>query len=609
MHVAGLLADLDNNGIDNPDVRRRMEDVLFQLETLGREHLPQITLNMTAAIKGAQIQLEKMSDLRSEDEIAAPLAGAGAHQDAVIAKLEDLLGQLAQWESYRQFHRRVAQLLRDQKELANRTSALAQNTLGKDYRNLTPQEIADSKIQGRRQAELARDLDRIEDEMRRNTAGLQASDPLAAETLADALAESRRLSLSATMHDAGRAVDENRMGQATAQQHRVIEGLERVLDILGNRREYELARLIRRLQQAEQQLDELVQRQGDLQGEMKDAAGTRDESERRRRLEQLQAAQEIIRNDTEQASRQLERLSAGNAAETTKDAEKSMQQSGNSARKDEGREAAKQAEDARTKLQQAREQLADRRRQAEADLAFEQLARLEDGLKALRRRQQAALEGTQRLAQLRIQNDTLSDAQRATLADLAGEQALLQEETGRTRDDLAAAAVFQLVLTQTVDDMATAHGSLVQEETGPPTQQAQNSALARLDQIIEALEPVEPDEDNSDDNEGGGQGQGQGQNAPKAPGDALKAMAELKLLKLMQIGINARTQVLEQQYGTGDAVAEEGRREYARLSREQGHLADLLLGLMQEMEAPEDNPARLPGLGPDGSNRDLEVVQ
>ncbi len=285
-----------------------------------------------------------------------------------------------------------------------------------------------------------------------------------------------------------------------------------------------------------------------------------------------------------------------------------MQPTSDSAQKGDAEKAAQKAGEARKKLEEAKQQLADRRRQAEAELAFEQLARLEDGLKALRRRQQATLEATQRLDQLFAQNTALSDAQRATLASVAREQALLQEETDQTRDELAAAAVFQLVLSQTADDMAAAHAELLREQTGQATQHAQQSALARLDQIVEALQPVEPEEEQSEDNQGGGQGQGQGQNAPKAPGDALKAMAELKLLKLMQIGINARTEALEKQYGAGDAVPEPARREYARLSREQGHLADLLLGLMQEMAAPEQDPAGLPSLDPDGSERDRENI-
>ncbi|MHB8900607.1 MAG: hypothetical protein ACYC6Y_17795, partial [Thermoguttaceae bacterium] len=425
-------------------------------------------------------------------------------------------------------------------------------------------------------------------------------------TLADALAESRRLSLSAQMHDAGRAVDENRMGQAVADQQRVVEGLQRVLDILGNRRQNELGALARRLQQAEKQLAELERRQGELQGEMQKAAAIDDAQERRRRLEQLRAEQDAVRTETEQAARQLEGLSASQAAQTAREAQKSMQQSSDSAGNDKAQESASQADDARKKLQQAREQLAEQRRQVEAELALEQLGQLEESLKALRRRQQAALEGTQRLAQSQSENSGLTDSQRATLTALAGEQALLQAETGQIHDNLTSAAVLQLVLSQTVDDMAAAHASLVQEVTGPPTQQPQRSALARLDQIVEALAPVEPAEDDSPTDGANGQGQDQGAKPPQSPGDALKAMAELKLLKLMQVGLNARTQTLERQYGAGETVPEEARREYARLGREQGHLADLLLALMQEMEAPEDEPGPLPGPSPKSPNFDME---
>ncbi len=45
-------------------------DILFQLDELGRQHLPRITLSMTAAIKGAQIQLERRSGKSSDEEIA-----------------------------------------------------------------------------------------------------------------------------------------------------------------------------------------------------------------------------------------------------------------------------------------------------------------------------------------------------------------------------------------------------------------------------------------------------------------------------------------------------------------------------------------------------------
>lgn len=77
-------------------------------------------------------------------------------------------------------------------------------------------------------------------------------------------------------------------------------------------------------------------------------------------------------------------------------------------------------------------------------------------------------------------------------------------------------------------------------------------------------------------------------------------MAELKLLKLMQMAINERTRAMEEQYGSAEKMAEAAKAEYTRLGEQQGQLADLLLGLMQQAADPEDEPDRLPAPRPDG---------
>ena len=157
MHVVGVLADLDNNDVDNADVRSRMEDILARLGQLDRQHLPAVTLHLTAAIKAAQIELEQQPGTggpeRAAENAGPPLGAAGKEQETVIAALEELLGELAQWENYRQFHRQLAQVLREQKDLIGQTAALARKTLGRNLRDLATQEAAELKIQARRQAE------------------------------------------------------------------------------------------------------------------------------------------------------------------------------------------------------------------------------------------------------------------------------------------------------------------------------------------------------------------------------------------------------------------------------------------------------------------------
>ena len=76
-----------------------------EIDRLEREHLPAIDHDLVAAAKSAQVRLqEPPASPRSADRAtAASLAGAGRHQDQVIASLEAMLGQMNQWDSYRRF--------------------------------------------------------------------------------------------------------------------------------------------------------------------------------------------------------------------------------------------------------------------------------------------------------------------------------------------------------------------------------------------------------------------------------------------------------------------------------------------------------------------------
>ena len=200
MHILALVADLANNRVDSPDIQRRMQGLLADLDRLDREHLGVIGRELTAAIKAAQINGPQKPAAAADAGLAPSLANVGQHQDRVIETLQSLLGQLNQWDNYRRFHRDVAQLLRDQEEVARRSGEVGRTTLGKESKDLLPQETAELKILASRQWELARWLDRIEQEMEQAGRTLATSDPLAAATVADAAAQSRRLGVDG--HDA-----------------------------------------------------------------------------------------------------------------------------------------------------------------------------------------------------------------------------------------------------------------------------------------------------------------------------------------------------------------------------------------------------------------------
>ena len=600
MHVLGLLADLENNRVDSPDIQRQMRALLEGIDRLDRDHLPAIERELTAAIKAAEVRLEAQSSPasspdagRSENAPPEPdpavvdsLAGAGRWQDQVIASLERMLDELGQWDRYRRFHSEISQLLRRQEELRESTRELGSRTLTKTLDDLLPDEAADLKIAARTQFDLARQLDDVQQAMERASDQLRADNPLFAETISDALYRARELAISGQMRSAAAKIQRNQMGQAIGRQEQIIQGLREILDILANRRENELERLIKQLRDAEARLAEAARQEEGLRKALQQAEQLSDEAQRRRELERLSRQQEQLQEQAERMARQLERLMAEAAGETVAQAAQKMQQAAQSARQGNCQGASKQAAGAKRDLDEARRQVAQQRLEAEIQLAMEQLARLEQTLQGMQRRQDEMIKETQRLDQLGHDQGQLSRAQNASLHQLARAQSLLQTETVALAEQLVGAEVFNLALSGAAREMGRAADLLDRRDTGSVTQQAEQNALRRLGQLLEALKPEEPEED--PDASKGGQG-GKGPSG-QPPGSGIQTLVELKLLKLLQEEVNRRTQELESAFGRAEPLPDEVRREYVELSAEQGRLADLLLNLITPQQDPNGDP-------------------
>ena len=256
-----ILADLETNRIDNPECARRMQGLLDEFTRLQREHLVPIGDELTLAVKGVQTRLQSSPPPIGRDaDDEALLARAGEHQQHVIETLEDVLSRLRQWDDYRRFQRDVAQLIRDQQEVARATVELGRQTLGRDLKELSTQVMADLQVLVERQSELARRQNRIEQEMEQTIPLLRPNEPLAADTLSDALAGARRLAIAAAMQGEAGKLRDNDLGQAPAAHQRILQDLQAVLDILANNRSplEQQARLedaIRRLHRQESQIE------------------------------------------------------------------------------------------------------------------------------------------------------------------------------------------------------------------------------------------------------------------------------------------------------------------------------------------------------------------
>lgn len=595
--IAGLLAELTNNKVDSPDIERHMRRLLDELGRLGEQELPLISRELTSALKSSQAGVEADQGAKPrrgpEQPAGRALAAAGQHQDEVIRSLEQMLGELSEWDNYRRFHREIGQLRHDQEAVNEQTAELGRQTLAKDFKDLPAQQQADLKKLAARQLELSRQFDKIQERMQRMGEELEGRDPLAAGAIADALAEARERAVGGQMREAGRQLGENQLGQAQNKQAQIAENLQEVLDILANRRQRELTRLVKKLRESERKLAELRDAQQGLRKKWQEAEKLADEAQRKRELERLSREQRQLQQQAERLGRQLERLQAERAGRSLARGGAKMKQAGEQGQQGAGEAAAEQAEAAQRDLDDAQQQLAEARRQAEQDLADEQLARLEDSLKSIEQRQAQTLTETRRYEEIRESQGDLTRAQWISVGDLVRQQQSLEAETRELAEKLSAKA-FQFSLAGVAREMAAAAALLGRRQLGVPAQDAMHHALARLAQLMSALKPDQDEEPAAEEEPQapGGENGSAGQQ-----GDALRMVAELKLIGLMQAEINQRTKALEEtRRQTGELTPEE-RQTYAELSEEQGKLADLTLDLVEAEQAnPEDDPENLPKL-------------
>lgn len=595
--IGEFLSDLTSNRLDSPELERHMQGVLDELNRLGQDNLIPIERELTNLIKAAQADRPAEGGKKPVDaQVAKSLASAGDHQDQVIGSLEKMLAELGQWDNYRRFAREIAEIQREQQEVAKATAETSAKTVGREVKDLDAQQQADLKKLANQQLELSRRLEKTQQQMAEMSKSVQQNDPLSAATISDGLHQATQQAISGQMRRASGQVEKNQLGQAVDQQSKIARDLDELAGILSNRREQELTRLVKQLRSAEDDLSKLRKQQAGLRKKMQAVRDDPSKSpeEKKRELERLTAEQKKLADETARLARRLERLQAEQAGRSTAGAAGKMSSSAGAGEQGESGAAEEQAERAEKDLEDAQQQLAERRRAAEEDLAREQVSRLQDSLQGLQQRQIALIKETQRLENLRAKEGRFSRSQLSTLADTSREQKALEAETRALAEKLALAEVINMALDGAAGHMARAAERLKARETGNFTQSAQEAARNRFAQLLAALdERAKPAEGKQKGEAGGGEGQPGGGNQ-----GGQQSLAELKLLKILQEDLNERYRVAA---AADEPAANDN--SLVEMAAEQGKLADLALKLAQPTDkAPEDDPEKLPDIRDTESN-------
>jgi hypothetical protein len=233
------------------------------------------------------------------------------------------------------------------------------------------------------------------------------------------------------------------------------------------------------------------------------------------------------------------------------------------------------------KLAAAQQELAEERVRAELDLALEFINRFRSELEQMIQRQKAVVSSTADVESARISRTITPTAAAERLATLADEELAVKQMALENRELLFGLAAVRVSLQEAEDRLAEAATLLAANESGERTQSAEHKALACLEAMqlafAETAREAQPPP-------GGNRGGGNGNPPPQPQRRPAFELLEVKMLRVMQLELNDRTEALERRRTeAGDAITDEIRADFARQAQELAAEQRRLAELVQEM--------------------------
>lgn len=643
----GLRAQLDrlkqsakDNHLPKSATTERLDDAAAELKRLADEELEPLEADLAAARKPEPNQSP-----------AAPLGRAEKHQKEVEQTLRALLERLEPWSGAGAIRGEARGLLGDLKrqiEKAEKADGAAADT---PPDKLTPEQKADLErtgVNNDRAAERGRDLvekmNRLavekdaavqkkldhakdkdlqeahakerasqhpmgSDERKRLT---READDLAAEakqsreSAEDLKREADALRAAATagnteqlkeqLRQAGQLTRQNQTSRATAGQKAAAGNLEKLLNSLDEQKEQDSDRMAKKNRDADKALEKLIDDQERLQKKVEAAQKLTDPERRQDELAKLGREQEKLEAEARELAQRLSRNQAEPAAQELRRAAREMAQAREQL--ENGEAPVEKQDDALDRLDDAQRELDEARQKNEGELLREQAAKFADEIKALRDREQRAIDEAARLHAIVKKDKKWERAVRTSLNDLRQQQqGLVGEVRALLEKKFQDAAVFGRMLKQSADAMDLAakriDNRLDAAETGPfdldlediadvGIQSQQKLALKRLDQLLDALKPEKPQQ---------GQPPPAGGMPPDMPmpmgkpGEQLPPLAQLKALRGLQADIAERTAGFDKAHPDRGKLNDDEVAELESLEQMQRDVADLIKQL-SEMAMP-----------------------
>jgi hypothetical protein len=496
--VDGVLNEIAISRLENSETGAAMNRLSDELKRLSAGPLNVAERELTSVRKlaetiatGAEKADAAILPLEPQkvDEIARSLTSALGGQDDVIATLERLIGELSGKADTRRFARLIAELREDQiahekttrAEIGLATLPLETSELSRSQRANLNKAVACESAIAERYVKIEQGMDQL---ARRLT---DEKDPMGG-TLTDVLDLARRLAIAGSMEQTSSDLKKNRVGQALARETKIADDLQQLLNLLRNEGERRPQQIVDKLKQAEQRLSELRQQLAGLRQQIAQAEQSPSKATPPQ-LQRLNDQQQNTKKEIEQLARELERSQAAEASASTQNAAKQLSSPNQKPPGAAGQRPSpsNEVKKAEQHLEDTAKKLAERRQQAEDDLALEFVRRFQSDLDAMVKQQQQVVKKTAEFDAGRKPSAPLNAEQTKTVADLASQERDLADRAKEHSEILAGLAAVRLSL-EDAERRLTAAGKLLDAtQTGPSAQAAEQIALTRLEAMLQAF--------------------------------------------------------------------------------------------------------------------------
>lgn len=554
---ADLSRMLELNGVDDPGGLVQTERFSERLGELADGPMTE------ASELAAKARLSDELQLRGEQ-----LAAAGRSQHAASDALRELLAELDRWGNLQDVVRKTRETLDRQQQTTRQTARLTARTIGKRAAELSAEQLAELEAQAKTQDRLAGEVTDLVRKLPPLAEALRENDAASADALATAERTARSAAVADRMQAAADAIRANRGSSAGIEQLAAEKGLQDMLASLEDRRSRVLAELTKKLEEAEQVLLALIAEQGEL---LLANASSRSAADRQDRYTAQAGTQDLLKRRTQKlAGRLAGDFETAETSRLVRSAVPPMTRAALRLTEGQGPEAETDQHVALDALEAALDTLQEQRRKAEAEEAARSLLAFRQELVEIRDKQATIGQQVQAVADDVAADGVLSRLEARTVRRLAHEQESLKDETASLQARVAETVVYDWAIGLVVGGMGEAAGRLASRDLSAGTVEVLAEILAQLDQLIESLiEEGNPPEDEFAS--GGAGGGADPQHKPKGP---VPTLAELRLLKMLQLDLNRRTKKLAADSESAD-VSEETLSGISDLGKRQKKIREL----------------------------------